>query len=160
MVEPSAAVLTRRAVARQSEETTMPIVPGNEQPSKTSGGSLWGLIVFLVVFGRPIYGLVRSLTAGFLSDQQLLMLLGGAGALIVLATLARRIRRSESAGTTTFPPSYTPSQSPSSSAQPVRPSSVAPSAPRFEPIITGKLVLVGVILASIMGGIGLLLWSL
>ena len=137
----------------------MPIVPGNEQPNKRSGGSLWGWIVFLVVFGRPIYGLARSLTNGFLSDQQLLMLLGGAGALIVLATLARRIKRSESASTTTFAPSYTPPQSPSSSAQLMRAASVTPSAPRFEPVITGKLVLVGVILASLLGGLGLLLWS-
>ncbi len=137
----------------------MPIVPGNEQPRKTSGGSLWGWIVFLAVFGRPIYGFVRGLTNGFLSDQQLLILLGGAGALIVLATLVRRLRRSESAGPRMPSTPYPPPQSPYTGAQSMRASGVAPSAPRFEPVITGKLVLAGVILAGLLGGVGLLLWS-
>lgn len=134
----------------------MPIVPGNEPKSgKKSGGFPFGLIVFLVVFGRPIYNLVRSLTQGIVTDQQLMIVAGGAVALVALAVIVQRVNQSRQ-GSTPYAPSYTPPSNPTASLQQyTAPVDVRlPSTPRFEPIITGKVVLAGLILAVILVGIG------
>lgn len=136
----------------------MPIVPGNDQGSaKKSGGSLVGWIVFLLVFGRPAYNLLRSLTRGIVTDQQLMIIAGGALALVALAVIVQRVNQSRQ-GSTAYTPNYTPTTNPSASLQqyrtPGNPS--LPSAPRFEPMITGKVVLAGLILALLLFGGGFL----
>lgn len=136
----------------------MPIVPGNDQGSaKKSGGSLFGWIVFLLVFGRPAYNLLRSITNGIVTDQQLMIIAGGAVALVALAVIVQRVNRSRQ-GSPTLSTTYSPPVNPSASLQQyTRPSDGSiPSAPRFEPVITGKLVLAGLILAALLGGIGFL----
>lgn len=134
----------------------MPIVPGNEpKATKKSGGFPFGLIVFLVVFGRPIYNLVRSLTQGIVTDQQLMIVAGGAVALVALAVIVQRVNQSRQ-GSSPYAPSSLPPSSPAASLQQYTTPGDArlPSTPRFEPIITGKVVLAGLILALILGGIG------
>jgi hypothetical protein len=73
---------------------------------------------------------VQRRTAGVLSNEQLLMIVAGVGALIVLAVVGRRTLQSN----TTLPgsPTY-------DAPKPSYPS----QAPRFEPIVTGKVLLAG-----------------
>lgn len=145
----------------------MPIVPGNEQKSgKESKGFPFGLIVFLVVFGRPIYNLVRSLTRGIVTDQQLMIVAGGVVALVALAVIVQRVNQSRQGSTPYSPTSMTPTNpqtslptsNPTASLQQyTRPGDARlPSAPRFEPIITGKVVLAGLLLALLLFGGGFL----
>lgn len=134
----------------------MPIVPGNDPKSaKKSSGFPFGLIVFLVVFGRPIYNVVRSATRGIVTDQQLMIVAGGAVALVALVVIVQRVNQSRQ-GSTPYTPTYTPSSNPTASLRQYTTPGEArlPSAPRFEPIITGKVVLAGLILAVLLGGIG------
>jgi len=145
----------------------MPIVPGNEQNSKKKSGGFpfGGLIFFLVVFGRPIYNLVRSLTRGIFTDQQLLIAGGGVVALVVLTVIVQRVNQSRQ-GSTPYttpsmpmntPTSLTPSNPTASLQQYTTPGDARlPSAPRFEPIITGKVVLAGLLLALLLFGGGFL----
>ncbi|HEY0734862.1 MAG TPA: hypothetical protein VGD69_08125 [Herpetosiphonaceae bacterium] len=134
----------------------MPIVPGNNpKPAKKSSGFPFGLIVFLLVFGGQIYNVVRSATRGIITDQQLMIVAGGAVALVVLAVIVQRVNRSRQ-GSTMYTPTYTPSSNPTASLKQYTTSGSPslPSAPRFEPVITGKVVLAGLILALLLGGIG------
>lgn len=134
----------------------MPIVPGNNpKPAKKSSGFPFGLIVFLVIFGQQIYGFVRGLTRGIITDQQLMIVAGGAVALVVLAVIVQRVNQSRQGSTTYTPPSLPTSNPTASLRQYTTPGSPSlPSAPRFEPIITGKVVLAGLFLALLLGGIG------
>ncbi|HEX6291008.1 MAG TPA: hypothetical protein VFZ66_17615 [Herpetosiphonaceae bacterium] len=139
----------------------MPIVAGNDpKPAKESKGSGCGWLIFLLVFfWRPLYNMIRSVVNGRISDQQLLIIVGGVVALVVLALIVQRVNRSRQGSAASLPPSYTP---PSTLAKSYRQLQVPsepfmPSAPRFEPIITGKVVLAGIMLFWIFGGIGLLL---
>lgn len=123
------------------------------------------MIVFLVVFGRPIYNLVRSLTRGIVTDQQLMIVAGGVVALVVLAVIVQRVNQSRQ-GSSPYSPTSMPMNSPTSLPtsnptaslqQYTRPGDVRlPSAPRFEPIITGKVVLAGLLLALLLFGGGFL----
>jgi hypothetical protein len=119
---------------------------------------VFGWIVFLLVFGRPIYNVVRSLTNGILTDQQLMIIAGGAVALIALTAIVQRVNRARQDGAPTLSTSYTTPSNPAASLQQYMQASDSklPSAPRFEPIITGKLVLAGFILALLLFGGGLL----
>lgn len=145
----------------------MPIVPGNDQNSKKkSGGFPFGsLIVFLIVFGRPLYNLVRSVTRGILTDQQLLIVAGGAVALVALVVIVQRVNQSRQGSSpyspTSLPmntPTSLPSTNPAASLRQYTTSGDTrlPSAPRFEPIITGKVVLAGLLLALLLFGGGFL----
>jgi hypothetical protein len=135
----------------------MPIVPGNEpQSAKNRGGSIIGWIVFLLVFGRPLYNVVRSLTTGIVTDQQLMIIAGGALALIALAVIVQRVNRSRQDSTPTLSSSYPVPSNPAASLQQyMQPSDVKlPQTPRFEPIITAKVVLAGLLLALLLFGCG------
>ena len=145
----------------------MPIVPGNEQKSgKESRGFPFGLIVFLIVFGRPVYNLVRSLTRGIVTDQQLMIVAGGVVALVALAVIVQRVNQSRQGSSPYSPTSLSPTNTPTM-LTPTNPTASLqqytspgdarlPSAPRFEPIITGKVVLVGLLLALLLFGGGFL----
>jgi hypothetical protein len=150
------ALIELNAVLRPASEETMPIVPGNDPKSaKKSSGFPFGLIVFLVVFGRPIYNVVRSFTRGIVTDQQLLIIGGGVVALVALAVIVQRVNQSRQ-GSSPYTPTYTPSSNPTASLQQyTTPGDVRmPSAPRFEPVITGKVVLAGLLLALLLFGGG------
>lgn len=140
----------------------MPIVPGNDQGSgKKSGGSLVGWLVFLLVFGRPLYGLVRSVTNGRISDQQLLIITGGVVALIAVGVIVQRVNRMRASGTSTLSTPYLPPSNPATSLRQLNTKNdpSLPATPTFEPIITGKVVLAGIVLALLLigGGLALLL---
>jgi hypothetical protein len=150
----------------------MPIVSGNEPPPpRNARGSLLGWVFPLLFFGPIIYNFVRSATRGLLTDQQLLIVGGGLIGLAALVAIGRRVGQSRANTTTSLPTSYTPPQNvaPLSRATPVnreQPPNRAPgdkpympSPPRFEPIITGKVLLVGIVLAALFGCIGLALLS-
>lgn len=136
----------------------MPIVSGNEPPSgkqKPQSASWAWLIPFLLVFGRPIYQAVRNATAGRVTDQQLIIVGAGVVVLLVVVAIVQRIHRSRTAGATRLPTTYTP---PTPLSRPSSDQSFVPSAPHFEPIITGKVLVAGIILAAIMGAIGIILF--
>jgi hypothetical protein len=87
-----------------------------------------------------------------------LIIVGGICVLVVLAALVQRASRLRGNTTTTLPTSYSLPPSLSSSMQQRSANEqYLPPTPRFEPIITGKLVLAGMMLMFLLGGIGLLL---
>ncbi len=141
----------------------MPIVAGNDQqPEKKSSGAGCGWVVMLLVFlWRPLYTMIRDFTNGRFSDDQLVMIVGGIFGLIVLAALVQRVNRMRASNTAGWPTPYTPPSPLSSNPRQLRSpgEQYLPAGPRFEPIITGKVILAGLILALLLGGIGvLLLW--
>lgn len=150
----------------------MPIVSGNEPPPEPKQRSgLPGWIVPLIIFGPVIYNFARSATRGLLTDQQLLIAGGGLLGLAALVAIARRVSQSRSGSAASLPTSYTPPSTPArelngyTSSMPSAPSQYrpqldkpyVPQPPRFEPIITGKVFLAGVVLAALMLGAGALL---
>lgn len=110
----------------------MPLTPNN-QPRPTRRSGSWGWLVPLLIAAPTVINLVRQQTAGVLTDAQLLMIVAGVGALIVLLVIGSRVWRSNAA--TPTPPTYTPQQSTS-----------LPQAPRFEPVLNGKVLLAGLVL--------------
>lgn len=160
----------------------MPIVhggaPGNSQ--KRRGGSWVTWILPLLIFGPTIYRGIRNMAAGRLTDQQLLIAGAGIVLLAALVVIVQRINRSRNSSTSSLPTAYEPPKSigaappmmrvPSPDDEFSAPSSTSAygprelsshtyvtRAPQFEPIITGKVVLAGVVLAAVLTGIGLLL---
>lgn len=138
----------------------MPIIAGNEPspPRKKPERLSWGwLIPLVIVFGRPLIQMIRNLTAGRVTNQQLLIMAVGVAALVALVILVRFINRGRNASAGSLPTMYTPSISTPSlpNNQPFVPRPL-----RFEPIITGKVVLASVIVAIIMGAAGLLVFAL
>lgn len=140
----------------------MPIVPGNE-PRQTpkSGGSInLGWILPLLIFGPTLYRFVRNSVGNRLTDQQILIIGGGLVGLVVLAVIVQRVNRMRNDTASSLPTSYLPaaSQLPGNVAPRVqRPEWKTPAAPKYEPMVTGKVMLAGVVLAALMGGLGLLL---
>lgn len=145
----------------------MPIVAGNQpEPKKPTRGPSLGWLVPLLVFGPPLYSFVRRVTAGILTNQQLLVVGGGVLGLIVLGVIVQRVNRLRAGGASRLPTSYAPpaptlpgASSPGASGktndragQPY-----LPPPPRFEPIVTGNVLLVGVLVALVMGLIGFVL---
>lgn len=121
----------------------MPLTPNNQpRPTKRSGG--WGWLVPLLIAGPTIIQQVRSRTAGVLTDEQLLMIGAGVAALVVLVVVGRRTWQTNAAVPRT--PTYNPQQS-----------AGVPQAPRFEPIITGKVMLAGLVLGAlfVLGAVAL-----
>jgi hypothetical protein len=139
----------------------MPIVPGNEpQRTPNSGGSRLGWIIPLVIFGPSLYRFVRSGIGARLTDQQMLIVGGGLVGLVVLAVIVQRVNRSRNDTTSRLPTSYMPAATGrSNTSVPRLPTAEwkVPPAPKYEPMITGKVMLAGVVLAAVMGGLGLLL---
>ncbi len=135
----------------------MPIVSGNEpkQPQKKTGTLGCGWLLPLLIFGQPIISLVRRALAGRVDDQQLLIIGAGVVALLVMVVIVRRVNEARSNNTTSLP---TPYQPPTTNPPPFTQSRVQPGQPlvprppQFEPIITGKVVLAGLVLAMLFAG--------
>ncbi len=116
----------------------MPLTPNNpQQQPRRSGG--WGWLVPLLIAAPTIINLVRRQAEGVLTDDQLLMIAAGVGALIVLVVMGRRLWQNNASVPRS--PTYTPQQS-----------STLPQAPRYEPIITGKILLAGLVLGVLFAG--------
>jgi|GEM_PF-7050221 len=131
-------------------------------PKRERGGNLsW--IFFLLILARPLWGIVRSLVGPQISNQQIWLMIGGV--LVVSAVVALIARnaggRAEQSRLPTpsatggsslpFPPATNRPAMPgewrpgSSSGYPSRP-------PQFEPMLTGKVLLAGLVLALLIGG--------
>lgn len=141
----------------------MPIISGSEPPKqrRRSGPNI-GWIVPLLIFGPTIYNLARRSLAGRFTDQQLIMLGGAVAVLIAFVAIGRWLSNQRRSDASALPPSYQPSSlsqprsSPPRSASP----SFTPQAPRFEPIVTGKVMIAGAVLALLMAGAGFLLLTI
>lgn len=138
-----------------------PRTPQPQQPKKK--GTNWvSWIIFLLILARPLWGVIRSIAPPSISSQQILMVVGGVVALGVVLVIAARVRDGSlpSSQPSIYQPS--PSSQPSIYQQPSTPQSPTPyrpprstisGAPTFEPIITGTVVLVGIVVAAIIGGV-------
>ncbi len=144
----------------------MPIVRGNEprQPQRRAGGATLGWIIPLIIFGPTIYRVIRNASAGLLTDQQLAVAAGGAVAFGVMVWVIQRVNRARASNPARLPTAYElPKAAVPPTSQAGGPSidqAYVPQSPRYEPIITGKVVLAGVVLAALMAGLGLLLAAL
>ena len=130
------------------------------KPPKRQGPNLASWVFFLVLALGPLRGIVRSLLPPQVSDSQLLLLVIGVFALALTVSLVARGFSSRSSGPQlpTIPGSSGP-WSPTSAAprqrleparSPTRPAAGYPGPPRFEPIITGKVVFAGLVVAALL----------
>lgn len=141
---------------------------------KRERGSVWSWLIFLLILARPLWGIVRSLAPSQVSNSQLWLLIGAPIALAVGFLVLMSVARARNSSSTarlpipTAPPQpMRPQQSaqPQSSMRPQQPMQSAPwapvqrpQAPRFEPVITGRLALVGFVLAALIAGAITLIW--
>jgi hypothetical protein len=141
----------------------MGFVAGNDpSPQKKASGPGFGWVSLLFI-GVLLFRVVRNMTAGLLTDEQLAILVGGVIALIGLAIIVQRVNRSRANNSPSLPTTYQPQQPsyPSSTGySPIRSEARPPTnAPRFEPIITGKVFLFGLVFACAWIGLGLLIFT-
>jgi len=144
----------------------MPIVSGNEPEKQDGGRGIWWLLPILFFASGPIASLLRQTTGWNVSQLQII--LGGALLLAAVWLLWPNFRGGR--GTTApgaptsapLPARLPVSQAPSRS--PAAPSSMPGAvqlgrprqqAPRFEPYVTGKVVLAGFVLLLLFGAVGL-----
>ena len=148
-----------------TSNTPRPKPTGNQR----SGCITWiFLLLLLSVPGRNILVAILHSVAPQISSSQLWLILGGIVALGVVVTSITRAVQNRPVDTQLptgpRPTAQTPQpgRMPTGPSQPPQiPSSSIPSyptgAPRFEPIITGKVVIAGLVLAALFVGAGLLL---
>jgi hypothetical protein len=145
------------------KERSMSIVSGNQPPKqrRRSGPSI-GWIVPLLIFGPTLYNLARRSLAGRFTDQQLILLGGALAVLVAFIAIGRWLSNQRRSDGPALPPGYQPSppkEPRSSLPRPASPS-YTPQAPRFEPIVTGKVIIAGAVLALLMAGAGFLLLTM
>ncbi len=147
----------------------MPIVSGNEPEKHESGRGIWWLLPILLIASGPIASMVQQATGWNVSQLQVIL----AGGLLLAAVWLlwpnfRGGRGSAAPGIPTpptlparLPTPSTPSRSPAAprsiggSTQLGRPIEIP--APKFEPYVTGKVVLAGCVLLVLFGAVGLAL---
>lgn len=145
----------------------MPIVSGNEPPTKRKQPSLLGWILPLILFGPMISNAISSVTRGTLTRDQVMIGLIG---LAILAAVGRRMIRSRggsaSPSTLYTPPTSTnttitarkltgySSTSATTQARAQANKPYVPPPPRFEPMVSGKVMLLGLVLAVLFAGVG------
>lgn len=84
----------------------MGLMPGNEPaPPRGRGSRLISWIVLLILFGPTLYRLLRNATAGWLTNEAWLMLLGGLIAIGGLAAIMRQVSRRSEGRAAPLPPS-------------------------------------------------------
>ncbi len=123
--------------------------PQPKQPRK-AGRSYVSWIIFLLILARPLWGILRSLVPPGISSAQVLMLVAGVVALGVVMVVAARVRDGRPAASQ-LPTSYAPPQS-TLPTMPRPTGSAMSRPPTFEPVITGTVVLVGFVVALVIGG--------
>ena len=107
-------------------------------------------IIFLLILARPLWGILRSLVPPGISGEQILMIVAGVVALGAVVVIAARVRDSRPA-TSQLPTSYGAPQS--TLPKMPRPAGGTMSRPpTFEPVITGTVILVGFVVALVIGG--------
>ena len=133
-----------------------PNTPRPDPPRQRQSNLSW--IFFLLILARPLWGILRSAIGPQLSNTQLWIIVAGVLSLAALALLAPRALNRDTPVSrlpTGAPPVHL--ERPAPVAQRPFPG-VSPRAPRFEPIITGKVMLAGVLLLAMMSTLFLLLW--
>ena len=128
------------------------------KPPKRERRGIVTWIFFLLILARPLWGILRSTIGAHLSDTQLWILVVGVVALGFVGLLASQAIGNRGADSR-LPTQVAP-------AQPLEPSRLPGGAqsrypagpPRFEPIVTGKVVAAGTMLAALMVAAGLLVW--
>ena len=145
-------MIRTRGAMNITANTPRPKPPKHERRS----GLTW--IFFLLILARPLWGILRSTIGAQISDTQLWILVVGVVTLGFVGLLVARGVGNRGADAR-LPTRVEPAQplNPSQLPQDARPGyPVGP--PRYEPIITGKVVLAGIVLAALMAAAGLLLW--
>ena len=115
-------------------------------------------IFFLLILARPLWGILRSTVGAHVSNAQLWIIVVGVITLGLVGLLVSRAMDGRSSAPR-LPAGAAPTRplkpinipTPTTSTYPAGP-------PRFEPIITGKVVLAGFALATLIGVVGVLLW--
>lgn len=138
----------------------MNITSQTPQPQRPRGqrGNRWSWLFFLLILARPLWGIVRSLVGPQISNQQIALVIGGAVvagvAVMFITRSASRITTREQSQSAPIPTArtYRPATGRNATWTPPQASSYQGQTPRFEPMITGKVVLVGIILAALIGG--------
>ena len=136
------------------------------QPPRNQRGSRLSWLFFLLILARPLWGIARSLVGPQVTNQQLALLIGGvvlAG--IVVTLITRGAGRASSRGDQSLPVpnqparDFRPQVGRATSWNPPRtPKAYTMDPPRFEPVITPKLVRGGCVLATIITGGSALIW--
>jgi hypothetical protein len=147
-----------------TSNTPRPKPTGNQR----SGCITWiFLLLILLVPARNILPAILHTVAPQMSTGQLWLILGGIAALgVVVTSIARAVRNRPV--DTQLPTALGPdARSPLPGGTQIRPSrpqipsssvpGYSAGPPRFEPIITGKVVVAGFVLAALLAGAGLLL---
>ena len=148
----------------------MSITANSPQPKPPRRGqqSILSWVVFLLIFARPLWGILRSIIGPEVSDTQIWIMVAGITGLGIMVLFLSRAMRSGPANTSLPPRMEVPR--PVQPMQRVEPPVPAADAqrrappiqdyplqpPRFEPIITGKVVVAGIVLAMVMIAVVLL----
>ena len=106
-------------------------------------------IIFLMILARPIWGIVRSIVPPQIANNDMVAVVVGVLVLGAFVFTVSQLGRSRG-GDTRLPTGSQPERpwSPTGMGTP-RPATLPSGAPRFEPIITGKVVLAGAVLLVI-----------
>ena len=132
--------------------------PQPRQPQQKRGINLsW--IVFLLILARPLWGIVRSIVPPQIANNDLIAVVVGVIVLSAFVFAVARLGRGRG-GDTRLPTGSEPSRP----AAPTRvgtwePAALPSKAPQFEPIITGKVALAGVVLFAIFAAAFLFILS-
>ncbi|CAA9255340.1 MAG: hypothetical protein AVDCRST_MAG26-2073 [uncultured Chloroflexia bacterium] len=127
--------------------------PGKQEPRRSPNLS-W--IIFLLILARPIWTMVRSIIPPQVANNDIFAVVVGVLVLGVFFFTVARLGRGRNADTRlpTGPRQVRSSTTPRASVpRPVLPA----GGPRFEPIITGKVMFAGVVLLAIFAAVFLLL---
>lgn len=134
------------------------------RPPRNQRGSRLSWLFFLLILARPLWGIVRSLVGPQVTNQQLGLVIGGvvlAGVVVMLITRgASRFGSGDQALSMPNQPvrDFRPQAGRDMTWTAPPPSSYQGQTPHFEPVITGNVVLVGVILAAVIAGGLALIW--
>ncbi len=136
------------------------------KPTRGQGPSCGTWIFLIVILLGPGRGILMALLGPRANDPRTLIVIGGVVVLAAMLVLAGRAASGRSSGPQlptgpSTPMSMPRLPTPAAPMSPTVPGSRAGyplGPPQFEPIITGKVVLAGVLLLLVFAGIFFLLW--
>jgi hypothetical protein len=153
----------------------MPITTNSSRPTppKRQRANIWSWLIFLLILARPLYGVLRSVIPAQVSAIQIVAVAAGVivlGLMFSLVLNTARQRASDTWRPTPSPqstwdrPVMTASRSSNASPPLLRSNSPTPripaGGPRFEPVVTGKVIVAGIITAGVIAAAIAFLWTL